>query len=150
MTDLSLFLLNLVTAHVEVVGKKKFFVMKKVFSVWSMAMLVAMCVGFSSCAMKTYTTTELDSNYKLKMTGKKEQVLLEKIKVFTSEKDVGKSFEVISVNRYQPFTLPWPLGNFNKKVKQTLYEKAVKEAENQKGDAIIIVDNTHFKVIRFN
>jgi len=123
--------------------------MKKVLNVWSGAILLALCVGFSSCSIKTFTTTEMESNYKLKMTSKKELVLVEKIKVFTSEEAIKQSFEVISINRYQPFVLPWPLGNRDKKMKQNIYEKAVKKADDQKGDAVIIINESYFKVIKF-
>lgn len=121
--------------------------MKKTFNL--LAISIALCIGLSSCSVKTFSTTELDSNYKLKMTSQKEKNLAAKIKVFASEEEVPKSFDVISVNRYQPFVLPWPFGNYDKTVKKNLYQRAVKTADKQKGDAVIIVDETHFKIIKF-
>lgn len=100
----------------------------------------------SSCSLTTFTTSDLSSNYELGMTGKKEKALKEKIPVYLSEKQISSGFSIISVNRYTPWVLP-VLGNVNKKIKKHLYEKAVKTAEKQGGNAVLIVDDTHFKVL---
>jgi transcription antitermination factor NusG len=99
--------------------------------------------------MKTFTVAELNNNYSLQMTSKKEKIVRSRIEIYFAELEITDQFEVVSTNRYQPFVLPWPFGNFNKKIKKNLLQKAAKEADKQNGDAIVIVDNTHFKVIRF-
>lgn len=101
---------------------------------------------FMSCTLTSYMTTDLSSNYQLKMTSKKEKVLVEKIPVYLSEKEIQGEFTVKSINTYSPIVLP-VIGNRKKVVSERLYKKAVKAAEEQKGNAILIMDDSHFKVI---
>lgn len=110
---------------------------------------VVVAVVLTSCSVTKFAEKDFSSNYQLGMTSKKERALVEKIPVFLTEKDVPKPFNVISVNRYSPMVLP-VIGNVNKALLVNLYQKAVKEAESQNGDAVLIVDEAHFKVLSYN
>ena len=115
--------------------------MKKAFS---MAIVV---LGLTSCTLTTYLEKDLAMNYELKMTSKNERALFEKVTVFVSEKDIKGEFTVVSLNTYSPIVLP-VIGNRKKVVTAALYKKAVKAADDQKGNAILIMDEAHFKVLR--
>ena len=108
-------------------------------------------VAFSlmSCTLTSYMSNELSSNYQLQMTSKKEKALVEKISIYMSEKEIQGEFKVKSVNTYNPIVLPI-IGNRKKIILEKLYKKAVKAAEDQNGNAIIIVDDSHFKIITLN
>lgn len=102
--------------------------------------------SFMSCTLTSYMANDLSSNYQLKMTSKKEKALVEKIPVYLSEKEIQGEFTVKSFNTYNPIVLP-VIGNRKKAVSERLFKKAVKAAEEQKGNAILIIDDSHFKVL---
>lgn len=99
-----------------------------------------------SCTLTSYMSNELSSNYQLKMNSKKEKALVDKIPIYLSENEVQREFTVVSINTYHPIVLP-VIGNRKKVVLEGLYKKAVKTAEDQKGNAVIIIGDSHFKVI---
>ena len=82
------------------------------------------------------------------MTSRSDRALLERVQIFTSESEIAQPFEVISFNRFQPFVLPWPLGNRDRRLTQRLYQQAVRSAARQNGNGVIIINETHFRVIR--
>jgi len=116
--------------------------MKKTF------LIIAIAVASTSCTLTTFVEKDLSLNYQLNMTSKKEKALVEKIPIYLTEKVVPKEFVVKSINIYSPYVLP-VIGNRKKVVISNFYKKAVKAAEEQKGDAVLIVDDSHFKVIAF-
>lgn len=111
-------------------------------------MLLLVTIGFCSCATKTYTVSELRSNYALKMTSKKNQVLFDKIEVFMSENEIDKLFEVKSINAYQPLIFPI-FGSFSKSAKKNLLKTAVKQASSKNCDAVLIINESHYKLIKY-
>jgi hypothetical protein len=116
--------------------------MKKIF------VIIAIVIASTSCTLTTFVEKDLALNYELNMTSKKEKVLLEKIPVYLSEKDIPKDFVVKSINVYNPHVLPI-IGNRKKTIISHLYKKTVKAVEKQKGDAALIIDDSHFKVLKF-
>ena len=115
--------------------------MKKAF------ILAIVVLALTSCTLTTYLEKDLAMNYELKMTSKNEKALFEKVTVYVSEKDIKGEFTVVSLNTYSPIVLP-VIGNRKKVVTAALYKKAVKTADNQKANAVMILDEAHFKVLR--
>lgn len=105
-----------------------------------------MAFAFTSCTLTSYLGNDLSSNYQLKMRSKKDKALVEKIPVYLSEKEIPSEFTVKSINTYNPIVLP-VIGNRKKAVSERLYKKAVKAAQNQNGNAVLILDEAHFKVL---
>lgn len=116
--------------------------MKKTFA------LIAIIIASTSCTLTTFVEKDLALNYELNMTSKKEKALLEKTPIYLSEKDIPKDFVVKSINVYNPNVLP-VIGNRKKAIISHLYKKAVKAVEKQKGNAVLIIDDSHFKVLKF-
>jgi len=81
------------------------------------------------------------------MKRKKDVAIFEKIPVYLSEREISADFNVKSFNTYNPIIIPI-LMNRVKYVSKKLYKKSVKAAINQKGDAVLIVDDAHFKVLK--
>jgi hypothetical protein len=103
-------------------------------------------LSFMSCTLTSYMSGDLSSNYQLKMTSKKDKALVEKIPVFFCDKEVIGEFTVKSINTYTPIVLP-VIGNRKKVVSERLYKKAVRTAQDQNGNAVLITDDSHFKVL---
>jgi len=109
--------------------------------------IVAIAITASSCTLTTYIEKDMSMNYELNMKSKKDVAIFEKVHVYLSEKEIPGEFTVKSLNTYSPIVLP-VIGNRVKAVTQRLYKKAVKAAEDQKGDAVLIIDDSHFKVLK--
>ncbi len=114
--------------------------MKKLFVVFIGA------VAFTSCTVTTFLQKDFKSNYDLSMSSKKELAMAKSIPVYLSEREVPTEFTVKSINSYSPIVLPI-IGNRKKTVTKSLYKKAVKTANSQGGNGVIICDDFHFKVI---
>ena len=101
----------------------------------------------SSC-MSTYDVTHQKSIYEAQMSSSRSgKALMEKIPVFYSEKDVPYDFSVVSYGVYKPLTIP--IFRSEKKVlTKKFYTKAVKSAEHQNGNAVIIDSFNTFRVIK--
>lgn len=111
-------------------------------------LMILVAIATASCTVTSFIEKDMAMNYELSMTSKSEKALFEKIPVYLSEKDVPKEFLVKSFNMYNPLVLP-VIGDRKKAIINNLYRKAVKEADDQKGNAVLIVDDSHFKVLKF-
>ena len=109
--------------------------------------IVAIAITASSCTITTYIEKDMSMNYELNMKSKRDLATIEKVHVYLSEKEIPGEFIVKSLNTYSPIVLPI-IGNRVKAITQRLYKKAVKTAQDQKGDAVLITDDTHFKVLK--
>ena len=109
--------------------------------------IVAVMISAMSCTVTSYIEKDMSMNYELKMKSKKDVALFEKVHVYLSEKEIPGEFTVKSINMYNPIVLP-VIGDRVKTITDNLYKKAVKTAEDQKGDAVLIVDESHFKVLK--
>ena len=103
-------------------------------------------LSFMSCTLTSHMSNDLSANYQLKMTSKKEKALVEKIPIYLCEKDIQGEFTVKSINSYNPFVFP-VLGSRKKIVSKRLFAKAVKAAAKQKGNAVLIVGDSQFKIL---
>ncbi len=73
---------------------------------------------------------------------------MEKIPIYFSDVEVEKAFTVIDYCTYEPLTIP--IFRTEKKVlNKKFYKKAVKEADDLHGDAVIIDTKNSFRVIKF-
>lgn len=70
------------------------------------ALIGIVVFSFMLCTLTSYMSGELSSNYQLKMTSKKDKVLVEKIPVYLSENEIQGEFTVKSLNTYSPIVLP--------------------------------------------
>lgn len=111
-------------------------------------LMIAIAIASTSCTLTTFVEKDLSMNYELRMTSKNEKALFEKIPIYLTEKEVPKEFVVKSINVYSPIVLP-VIGDRKKAVIASLYKKAVKAADDQKGNAVLIIDDSHFKVLKF-
>jgi len=113
-------------------------------------LLIAFVLGalLSSCTVLTVVEKDMSANYALSMDGKKEKALMERIPVYTSVNEIQKDYFVKSFNQYNPLVLP-VIGNRGKTLTKKLVKKAVSEAEKQNGDAVVIVSEYQFQVIKF-
>ena len=109
--------------------------------------IVAIAITASSCTITTYIEKDMSMNYELNMKSKRDLATIEKVHVYLSEKEIPGEFIVKSLNTYSPIVLP-VIGNRIKVITQRLYKKTVKTAQDQKGDAVLITDDTHFKVLK--
>ena len=109
--------------------------------------IVSAMIFAMSCTITSYIEKDMSMNYELKMKSKKDVALFEKVHVYLSEKEIPGDFTVKSLNMYNPIVLP-VIGDRVKTITDNLYKKAVKTAEDQKGDAVLIVDESHFKVLK--
>lgn len=116
--------------------------MKKLF------LLAAVCsVLFStSCSHTLYNPKVLQGNYDVRMNDKEELEIKSKVRIYLSEKDVQGEYEVISLNLYNPFTIPLFMSHKAQMTKK-FYEKAVKKAYEQGGNGIIVTAGGYYKVI---
>ncbi|MBP3440178.1 MAG: hypothetical protein J6K24_02875 [Tidjanibacter sp.] len=121
-----------------------------------MKKLVAFVLLFSmvlatSCT-SVYNTSTLNNKYDNRM-GLYRGVQ-SKIGIYLAENDIPYEYEVISINRYKPFTLlgfiPY-VGTYfqKKKMTKTFYKKAVLKADSERGDAVYITAPGDYKVIRY-
>lgn len=114
--------------------------MKKILIIGLLTLFIA------SCTMITYTSNELSSKYKLEMSNKNEKVLFDKIPVYLSETEIPGQFTVLSLNTYNPIVLP-VIGNRKKAILEKLYKNAVVATEELNGNGVLIIDDSHFKVL---
>lgn len=116
--------------------------MKRIYFV-----LFGIALMMSSC-VTTYDSAHLKSVYQSQMYGsKKGKTLMEKIPIYFNESEVPFEFTVTSYCSYRPFTVP--IFRPEKKViTKKFYKIAVKTAENEKGDAVIIDSTYEFRVIK--
>ena len=103
----------------------------------------------SSC-VETYEVTHQRALYEAQMNGSEDRkVLMDKIPIYYSEKDVQKTFTIIDYCAYKPLHIPI-LRPTKKALKKKLYKKAVTTAEKLNGDAVIIDTHNEFRVIRWS
>ena len=116
--------------------------------VYAAMLLLGLSMMTTSC-MSTYDVSHQKNVYQAQMTGnKKSQSLMERIPIFFSDTEVGREFTVIDICSYEPLTIPI-LRPEKKVLKKKFYKKAVKEAEDLHGDAVIIDTKNCFRVIKF-
>lgn len=106
------------------------------------------CTFLMSC-VTTYPTETLKSNYIQKMKGAKKAEIFKKYPLYFSESEVNGSFSVISINSWEPFVFPI-FGSRKNKLKKHTLGKALSTTIDQMGDAAIIIDENHWKVIKKN
>lgn len=111
--------------------------------------LLCAVVCLSSCNHAVYPTKTLQNTYELGMTSKHEIATMAKIQVFLSDKDIVKPFDVISINTYRPLLTIPILAPYESSMRKNFYKAAIKKAEDQLGDAIIITGIGQYKVLKY-
>lgn len=119
--------------------------MKRLFT-FSILLLAIM----TSCTHRAYQAKSMQNYYDLRMDTKEELEIKNQVKIFLSENDVTGDYTILSYNIYKPVTAPiiMPIKG---KIHKKFYEKAVKKAYQQGGNAIIttggMYDGGMYKVI---
>jgi hypothetical protein len=109
--------------------------------------LIGCMLVATSCTHTLYNPKVLQGNYDLRMDSKEELEIKNKVRIFLSEDDIqGAAYDVISVNVYRPFTIPLFM-SFKGKTTKKFYEKAVKKAYEQGGNAIVVTAAGMYKVL---
>lgn len=101
---------------------------------------------FSSCAHTLYSPEIMEYNYNMKMKSPEELTAKAQVRIFLSEKDVKGDYTIISINTYNPFTIPL-IVNYKNKMSRRFYQRAVMKAQEQGGNGIIITSAGMYKVI---
>ena len=111
------------------------------------ALSVIIILGMSSCTHTLYSPNAMASNYELRMQSKKELAAKSQVQIFLSESEVDGDFTVISLNTYNPLSIP-VIMSFQKQTTKKFYQKAVLKAQEQGGNGIIITSAGIYKVIK--
>lgn len=113
-----------------------------------LAWLAAGLLALSSCSYSVYPKTELDMNYELSMTSKKEKQAKEQVAIYFREADVPAGYEVIALVHYSPFLKIPVLFPEKKQQLEKFEKKAVLKARELGGNGVLVTSVGHFKVIR--
>ncbi len=118
--------------------------MKKIyFSVLCMA--VAMLL--SSCAHSVYPLDLLYTNYDSRMRSPEDLAIKANVWIYFNEKDIPGEYSIISANTYSPFCfLPFQ-GIRVKKMNKRFLEQAVKQADKEGGNAVLVQGGGIFYVL---
>lgn len=108
---------------------------------------IAAAALLSSCAHSVYPLDALYSNYNSRMRSPEELAIKANVWIYFNEKDIPSEYTIISVNTYSPFCLLPFKGIRVKKVNKLFLEQAVKQADKEGGNAVLIRGGGFFYVI---
>jgi len=111
------------------------------------SLLCVAAVVLTSCAHSVYPLESLYSNYNNRMRSQEDLTLKANVWIYFSEKDIPCEYNIISANTYNPFTfLPFH-GIKVKKMNKKFLEQAVKKADEEGGNAILVQSAGFFYVL---
>ena len=117
--------------------------MKHVY--FSLVCVAAM--AFASCAHSVYPVDVMYTNYNNRMQSPEDQKLKTDVWIYFTEKDLPGEYAIISANTYRPFTfLPFN-GIRVKKMNKRFLAEAVKQADKEGGNAILVQGGGFFYVL---
>jgi len=110
-------------------------------------LFMAAAVLLSSCAHSVYPLDLLYSNYNNRMRSPEDLTIKANVWIYFSEKDIPGEYTIISANNYSPFCfLPFK-GIRVKKMNKRFLEQAVKQADKEGGNAVLIQSAGFFYVL---
>lgn len=108
---------------------------------------MAAAVLLSSCAHSVYPLDALYSNYNSRMRSQEELAIKANVWIYFNEKDIPGEYSIISANTYSPFCLLPFKGIRVKKMNKRFLEQAVKQADKEGGNAVLIQGGGFFYVL---
>ncbi len=101
----------------------------------------------AGCSHSVYPLESMYSNYNNRMRSEEELNLKANVWIYFSEKDIPCAYDIISLNTYNPFSLLPFHGIKVKKMNKKFLEQAVKQADKEGGNAILIQSAGFFYVL---
>lgn len=118
--------------------------MKKIYFSF---LCMAVAVLLSSCAHSVYPLDLLYSNYDSRMRNPEDLAIKANVWIYFNEKDIPGDYSIISANTYSPFCfLPFQ-GIRVKKMNKLFLEQAVKQADKEGGNAVLVQGSGIFYVL---
>ena len=118
--------------------------MKKIYFSF---LCMAVAVLLSSCAHSVYPLDLLYSNYDSRMRSPEDLAIKANVWIYFNEKDIPGEYSIISANTYSPFCfLPFQ-GIRVKKMNKLFLEQAVKQADKEGGNAVLVQGSGIFYVL---
>lgn len=118
--------------------------MKKIYFSF---LCMAVAVLLSSCAHSVYPLDLLYSNYDSRMRSPEDLAIKANVWIYFNEKDIPGEYSIISANTYSPFCfLPFQ-GIRLKKMNKLFLEQAVKQADKEGGNAVLVQSSGIFYVL---
>lgn len=108
---------------------------------------MAVAVLLSSCAHSVYPLDVLYSNYNSRMRSQEDLTIKANVWIYFNEKDIPGEYAIISANTYNPFCLLPFRGIRVKKMNKRFLEQAVKQADKEGGNAVLVQGGGFFYVL---
>jgi len=111
------------------------------------SLLCVAAVVLTSCAHSVYPLESLYTNYNNRMRSPEELKLKANVWIYFNEKEIPGDYNIISANKYNPFCF-LPFHSLKvKKMNKKFLEKAVKKADEEGGNAILVQSAGFFYVL---
>lgn len=110
-------------------------------------LLCVAAIAFTGCAHSVYPLESLYTNYNNRMRTPEELALKSNVWIYFNEKDIQGEYTIISANTYNPFTILPFQGIKVKKMNKKFLEQAVKQADKEGGNAILVQSAGFFYVL---
>lgn len=104
-------------------------------------------MALAGCAHSVYPLDVMYSNYNNRMQSPEDQKLKTDVWIYFTEKDIPGEYAIISANTYHPITLLPFNGIRVKKMNKRFLEQAVKQADKEGGNAILVQGGGFFYVL---
>lgn len=102
---------------------------------------------FAGCAQSVYPLESMYANYNNRMQSKEDLALKANVWIYFNEKDIPCPYTVISSNTYNPFVLLPFHGLKVKKMNKKFLEQAVRQADKEGGNAVLVKSAGFFYVL---
>lgn len=101
-------------------------------------LLCVAAMAISSCSHSIYPLESMYANYTNRMRSPEELTIKSNVWIYFNEKDIPGEYNIISSNTYNPFSL-LPFKSIKvKKMNKKFLSEAVKQADKQGGNAILV------------
>ncbi len=110
-------------------------------------LLCVAAIAFTGCAHSVYPLESMYANYNNRMRSQEDLALKANVWIYFNEKDIHGEYNIISANTYNPFTF-LPFHSLKvKKMNKKFLEQAVKQADKEGGNAILVQSAGFFYVL---
>jgi len=111
------------------------------------SLLCVAAVVLTSCAHSVYPLESMYTNYNNRMRSQEELKLKANVWIYFNEKEIPCEYNILSANTYNPFCL-LPFHSIKvKKMNKKFLEQAVKKADEEGGNAILVQSAGFFYVL---
>lgn len=110
-------------------------------------LLCVAAIAFTGCAHSVYPLESMYANYNNRMRSQEELTIKANVWIYFNEKEIPCAYSIISANTYKPFSL-FPFRSvIVKKMNKKFLEQAVKQADKEGGNAILVQSAGIFYVL---